>query len=81
MLTKKRIPVEVLYIDRVSVLKPKLKKLQRVLGFRLPNSNGYFFIHKQQDMYEDRSFRWHGVSNGDTFETFDGFIITKSLNF
>jgi len=77
MLTKQKIEIEVFPMDTVSVLKPKLEELQRMLGFRLPEGNGYFFIHKQRDMHEDQTFHWHGVSDGDTIETFDGFIITN----
>ncbi|XP_047162562.1 uncharacterized protein LOC124832404 [Vigna umbellata] len=78
MLTNERIEIEVFPLDTVSVLKPKLEELQRRLRFRLPEGNGYFFIHRQQDMHEDKSFHWHGVRDGDTIETFDGFIITNS---
>ncbi|QCE08382.1 uncharacterized protein LOC114191419 [Vigna unguiculata] len=78
MLTNERIEIEVFPLDTVSVLRPKLEELQRMLGFRLPEGNAYFFIHKQQDMHEDQSFHWHGVSDGDTIETFDGFVITNS---
>lgn len=78
METNERIEIEVFPWDAVSVLRPKLEELQRILQFRLPGGNGYFFIHRQQDMHEEKSFHWHGVRDGDTIETFDGFILTDS---
>ncbi|KAK2632309.1 hypothetical protein EUGRSUZ_L01730 [Eucalyptus grandis] len=37
-------------------------------------AKGYFFIHNQSGMDEDKSFKWHGVKIGDTIEIFKGTI-------
>nr|KYP75080.1 hypothetical protein KK1_007778 [Cajanus cajan] len=78
MRTKEKIEIEVNVLDRVAVLREELNKLQRRLGFPLPQQGCYFFIHRQQVMYEENSFQWHDVRQGDTIETFDGYISDNS---
>ncbi|KAM7500921.1 hypothetical protein LguiA_025335 [Lonicera macranthoides] len=68
-----KIPVEVNASDNVAELRKELQKLQQQLNFHLP-SEGYFFIYKQNVMDDDRSFRWHHVSNGETVEIFNGSV-------
>ncbi|CAJ1977269.1 unnamed protein product [Sphenostylis stenocarpa] len=70
-----KIEIEAFYSDKVHVLRKKLDDLHRTKGFRLPEDGGYFFIHRQKVMYEEKSFYWHRVWNGDTIETFDGFVL------
>ncbi|KAL3742110.1 hypothetical protein ACJRO7_017571 [Eucalyptus globulus] len=48
-------------------------KVAPSLKFNLP-LEGYFFIHKQSGMDEDKSFKWHSVKMGDTIEVFKGAI-------
>ncbi|XP_057450298.1 ubiquitin domain-containing protein 7SL RNA1-like [Lotus japonicus] len=67
-----KIPIEVNASDNVGELRKELQKLQQRLQFDLPQS--YFFIHKQDVMYDDRSFRWHQVGQGDTIEIFSGSV-------
>lgn len=73
-----KIEIEVNATDRVSVLREELERLQQIRGFRLPADGSYFFIHKQNYMHEEESFQWHRVTEGDTIETFDGFISSTS---
>ncbi|KAF8035758.1 hypothetical protein BT93_C1707 [Corymbia citriodora subsp. variegata] len=68
-----KVAVEVKPSDKVEVLRKELKTLQPSLKFDLP-SEGYFFIHNQSGMDEDKSFIWHGVELGDTIEVFRGTI-------
>ncbi|KAK3433371.1 ubiquitin domain-containing protein 7SL RNA1 [Eucalyptus grandis] len=68
-----KVAVEVKQSDKVKVLRKELEKLQPILKFDLP-SEGYFFIHNQSGMDEDKSFKWHGVEMGDTIEIFRGMI-------
>ncbi|KAL2324352.1 hypothetical protein Fmac_023410 [Flemingia macrophylla] len=74
MLAREKIDIEVSVSDNVAVLREELNKLHRTLRFRLPlpEDGGYFFIHRKWVMHEEKSFQWHGVSDGDTIETFDG---------
>lgn len=67
------IPVEINASDRVGELRRELRRLQESLHFSLP-PEGYFFIYKQNVMDDDRSFRWHHVSNGDMIEIFNGSV-------
>ncbi|XP_074381960.1 ubiquitin domain-containing protein 7SL RNA1-like [Apium graveolens] len=67
------IPVEINASDSVGELRSELKRLQEILHFSLP-PEGYFFIYKQNVMDDDRSFRWHHVSNGDMIEIFNGSV-------
>ncbi|KAF3451669.1 hypothetical protein FNV43_RR07765 [Rhamnella rubrinervis] len=69
----KKIPVELNASDNVGELRKELQKLQQRLQFHLP-PEGYFFIYKQNVMDDDRSFRWHHVSQGDTIEIFNGSV-------
>ncbi|KAK1378954.1 ubiquitin domain-containing protein 7SL RNA1-like [Heracleum sosnowskyi] len=68
-----KIPVEINASDNVDELRKELKRLQEILHFSLP-PDGYFFIYKQNVMEDDRSFRWHHVSNGDMIEIFNGSV-------
>ena len=63
----KKTAVEVNGSDKVGVLRMELDKLQKCLKFYLPK-DGYYFIHKEHVMDEDRSFRWHHVGQGDAIE-------------
>ncbi|KAK8618310.1 hypothetical protein V6N13_132305 [Hibiscus sabdariffa] len=69
----KKIPVEVNATDNVGELRKELQKVHQRLHFHLPQE-GYFFIYKQNVMDDDRSFRWHQVSQGDTIEIFNGSV-------
>ncbi|CAM8964897.1 unnamed protein product [Rhodiola kirilowii] len=69
----KRIQVEVNVGDKVGELRKELTRLQERLGFNLP-ADGYFFICKQNVMDDNKSFRWHGVGQGDTIEIFHGTV-------
>ena len=69
----KKIPVEVNPCDNVSELRKELQRLHGNLQFHLP-PEGYFFIYKQNVMYDDRTFRWHDVRSGDTIEIFNGSV-------
>ncbi|KAL3527415.1 hypothetical protein ACH5RR_012071 [Cinchona calisaya] len=69
----RKIPVEVSPSDNVGQLRKELQKLNHNLDLNLPQE-GYFFIYKQNVMDDDRSFRWHHVSQGDTIEIFNGSI-------
>lgn len=69
----KKIPIEVNASDNVGELRKELQKLNQNLQFHLP-PEGYFFIYKQNVMDDDRSFRWHQVSQGDTIEIFNGSV-------
>lgn len=68
-----KIPMEVNPTDNVGELKRELKKVQRKMNLNLPQ-DGFFFIHDQDVMDDDRSFRWHGVTHGDTIEIFNGSV-------
>ena len=68
-----KIPMEVNPTDNVGELKKELQKLQQRLHFHLP-PEGFFFIYDRDVMDEDRSFRWHGVAQGDTIEIFNGSV-------
>ncbi|KAJ6767290.1 UV EXCISION REPAIR PROTEIN RAD23 [Salix purpurea] len=73
----KRIPIEVSPSDNVEVLRKELHILQHQMQFQLPQE-GYFFIHKQDVMDDDRSFRWHRVKQGDIIEIFNGRVTSGS---
>ncbi|KAK6926935.1 Ubiquitin-like domain [Dillenia turbinata] len=66
-----KIPVEVNASDNVGELRKQFPILQEKLHFNLP-SDGYFSIHKQSVMDDERSFCWHHVNQGDTIEIFNG---------
>lgn len=66
-----RIPVEVCAAENVGELRKKLQKMKSNL---LLPKEGFFFIHKQNVMDDDRTFRWHRVTHGDTIEIFSGSI-------
>ncbi|PSS00280.1 NEDD8-like protein [Actinidia chinensis var. chinensis] len=69
----RKILVEVKGWDNVGVLRKELERLAPRLGIQLP-AEGYFFIHKQNVMVEERAFFWHMVENGDTIEIFPGRV-------
>ncbi|KAK8664852.1 hypothetical protein V6N13_084625 [Hibiscus sabdariffa] len=69
----KKIAVEMNATDNVGELRKELERLQKRILLPLP-PEGYFFIHKQSVMEDDRSFRWHNVRQGDTIEIFNGFV-------
>ncbi|KAM6585154.1 hypothetical protein CsatB_012156 [Cannabis sativa] len=70
----RKVIVEMSPCDDVVELRKELDKIrQRGVHFPLP-SDGYFFIYKQTVMDEDKSFRWHHVSHGDTIDIFNGSI-------
>ncbi|KAA8515468.1 hypothetical protein F0562_018921 [Nyssa sinensis] len=69
----KKIPVEVNASDNVGELRKELQKLHQRFNFDLP-PEGYFFIYRQNVMDDNRSFRWHHVSNGDNIEIFNGSV-------
>ncbi|GMN49818.1 hypothetical protein TIFTF001_018980 [Ficus carica] len=70
----KKIPVWVNPSDNVEVLKPLLKKMNEEYDFPLPPE--YFFIHKQDVMDNDKSFRWNRVAQGDIIDVFPGSVIS-----
>ncbi|KAI5400948.1 hypothetical protein KIW84_065695, partial [Lathyrus oleraceus] len=45
----------------------------------LPQDGDYFFIHNRDVMYEDRSFEWHAVKDGDMIGIFDGVVDDNCL--
>ncbi|KAF6159171.1 hypothetical protein GIB67_032788 [Kingdonia uniflora] len=55
--------------DKVTVIRTELQHTD----FPLP-PDGYFFIHDQNPMEEDRSFEWHNVKNGDSIDIFAGTV-------
>ncbi|PON39439.1 Ubiquitin domain containing protein [Parasponia andersonii] len=69
----RKIQVEVNASDNVGELRKELQKLHQRLHFHLP-PDGYFFIYKQNVMDDDKSFRWHHVTQGDTIEIFNGSV-------
>lgn len=73
----KKIPVEVNPSDNVGEIRKELQDLQQEYQFHLPQE-GYFFIHKQNVMDDDRSFRWHQVKQGDTIDIFNGTVTSGS---
>ncbi|TKY51106.1 hypothetical protein E2542_SST22616 [Spatholobus suberectus] len=75
MNSRERIEIEVNAEDTVAVLREKLEQVHRRVRFRLPTRGRYFFIHELNPMDERMSFRWHKVQNGDTIETFDGYLV------
>ncbi|KAK6228473.1 Ubiquitin-like domain - like 2 [Theobroma cacao] len=72
-----KIPVEVNPSDNVKELRKELEKLQQRSQINLP-VEGYFFIHKQSILDDDKSFRWQDVANGDTIEIFRGRVTNGS---
>lgn len=59
-----KIPMEVNASDNVSELRRKIQRLELEVDLVLP-PHGYFFIHKENVMEEDKSFMWHDVKDGD----------------
>ncbi|KAK7280196.1 hypothetical protein RJT34_25258 [Clitoria ternatea] len=74
MRTDEVIETDVYDEDKVEVLRRKLEVWRMALEFPLPRDGGYFFIHKQRVMEENMSFKWHNVQQGDTIDTFDGYV-------
>ncbi|EXB31384.1 hypothetical protein L484_014811 [Morus notabilis] len=68
-----RIPVEVNPADNVMELRKECQRLNQEVNFPLP-PEGYFFIHKQAVMDDNRSFWWHNVGNGNIIEVFPGSV-------
>lgn len=60
-----KIPMEVNPSDNVNELRKKIQRLELEVDLVLP-PHGYFFIHKENVMEEDKSFMWHDVKDGDT---------------
>ncbi|KAK7391026.1 hypothetical protein VNO78_19311 [Psophocarpus tetragonolobus] len=71
--TEEMIEIEVNATDKVSVLREKLLQLHHIPGrLRLPQAAGYFFFrHKQEVLYEEESFEWNQVRDGDIIHTFE----------
>ncbi|KAK7280192.1 hypothetical protein RJT34_25254 [Clitoria ternatea] len=70
--TDAKIGVDVCEDDNVEVLRKKLETFRYVIDFHLPEDGRYFFVHKQNVMKENMSFKSHNVQQGDTIETFEG---------
>ncbi|KAI5648174.1 hypothetical protein M9H77_34179 [Catharanthus roseus] len=75
VLTKcgRKITVYVNPNDNVGELKNELEELNKEMNLSVLQED-YFFIHKQNVMEDDRSFRWHHVVQGDIIEVFSGTI-------
>ncbi|XP_042400744.1 ubiquitin domain-containing protein 7SL RNA1-like [Zingiber officinale] len=73
-----KIPVEVNALDNVSELRREIRRLELETDIVLP-PHGYFFIHKENAMEEEKSFMWHDVKDGDTIVVFDGFELKLNL--
>ena len=58
----------------VSALRGELERASSGGSFPLPRDGGYFFIHGQSVMDEERSFEWHGVAAGDEVVVFPGSV-------
>ncbi|CAM0951934.1 unnamed protein product [Alopecurus aequalis] len=58
----------------VSALRKELERASSGGSFPLPGDGGYFFIHRQSVMDEERSFEWHGVAAGDEVVVFPGCV-------
>ncbi|KAL2995859.1 hypothetical protein AAZX31_10G239500 [Glycine max] len=74
MLTGMKILIKVNPADNVAALRQELNECRKAFRFRLPENGGYFFVHKQKVLREEESFQFHGIRQGDTIETIDGFI-------
>lgn len=68
--------VEVNSSDNVGELRKQLQVLHQRFQFHLPQE-GYFFIHKNIVMFEDRSFCWHRVAHGDNIKVFKGRLSNR----
>lgn len=62
-----------IHVNGLNTLRELREKLDTIRTFPLPR-DGYFFIHKQQVMDEDHTFRWHLVNDGDIIEVFPGKV-------
>ncbi|KAL5070194.1 hypothetical protein RYX36_021081 [Vicia faba] len=62
--------------EKASDLKKFLESYKKSV---LPQDCNYFFIHNHEVMFEDRSFAWHGVKDGDIIEIFDGVVDNNCL--
>ncbi|CAL9233193.1 unnamed protein product, partial [Arabidopsis halleri] len=69
----RRIQVEVNALNNVEELRKELIKMQERGELNLPHER-FYFIHKQAVLHEDKSFLMNGVANGDTIETFLGYV-------
>ena len=74
----RRIPVWVNASDNVEALRRQLRRLSEEFGF--PLQQEYFFIHVQDVMDDDKSFRWHGVSQDDIIDVFPGSVVYGSTS-
>ncbi|XP_051147329.1 uncharacterized protein LOC127262609 [Andrographis paniculata] len=81
---KGKVSVEVNPSDNAGELRKKLVAMKaeeeeevEEMELDLP-PDGFFFIHKQNVMDDDKSFRWHGVHQGDIIEIFGGSVSSKT---
>ncbi|KAK7280195.1 hypothetical protein RJT34_25257 [Clitoria ternatea] len=70
--SNENIEVDVYDEDNVVVLREKLHVWRSMREFPLPEDGRYFFVHNQNVMQENKSFKLHRVQQGDTILTFDG---------
>lgn len=75
-----KVPVSVMANENVEELRKKLEKLREGNELKLPEK-GYFFIHKQNVLDDDRSFLWNHVAHGDTIEIFPGHVTKDGRKF
>ncbi|CAN6817267.1 unnamed protein product [Brassica oleracea] len=59
--------VDVNASDNVGELRKELEKMQQKYQLDLP-AEGYFFMHKERVLVDDKSFSMNRVANGDTIE-------------
>ncbi|KAF8116480.1 hypothetical protein N665_0017s0037 [Sinapis alba] len=75
-----KVPVSVMANENVEELRKKLEKIRERNELKLPEK-GYFFIHKQNVLDDERSFLWNGVAHGDTIEIFPGYVTKDGRTF
>ncbi|CAH8338395.1 unnamed protein product [Eruca vesicaria subsp. sativa] len=75
-----KVPVSVVANENVEELRKELEKLRERNELKLPEK-GYFFIHKQEVLDDDKSFLWNGVAHGDTIEIFPGYVTKEGRTF
>ncbi|ESQ37975.1 hypothetical protein EUTSA_v10029305mg [Eutrema salsugineum] len=69
----RKFTVEVNASAKVEVLRKVLERNQQRFQLNLPEE-GYFFIHNQVVLEDDKSFRSNGVAHGDSIEIFPGHV-------